>query len=95
MPPRIIDDPEAEALREQFEAGAVVITARESFRTGFQRNANGNLSRRWDGRILTIFRHGSKFRWAVNEQGKVRFSKDAFEDEELAIGLLAEELAVG
>lgn len=67
---------------------------RAEFEAGFRRSKKGNLWRHLEGMTVTIFgREDERFGWCiVDAEGEKRFSRGTYEDEESAIGGLADEL---
>jgi hypothetical protein len=59
-----------------------------SFRAGMRRNSKGNLTRVFNGYVMTVFRRYSGFRYSIaNERDPVRYST-SYEDEDEALSML-------
>ena len=73
-----------------------IVEMREEFEAGFERSRKGNLWRHWDGKTVSVFkRRDGYFGWSIADEDAPRFSSRGYEDEEIAVGALAEELGVG
>jgi hypothetical protein len=77
------------------EVDPLVVRAEFEEPDAWRRSNKGNLWRVWNELTVTIFRHrDGGFAWCiVDAEGEKRFSKKSFEDEEWAMGALAD--AVG